>query len=594
MAVNVIIHRGVLNLISESANKITSGFLLGNVTDDKTIIHAVAFCPLEDVQSTVHDLELIQCGGSQICGVVYQSKSEPKESNVKKEVQKLQYLLQEVEAETMVVCHIRKDVSQVTEDNIYLYLPDQSIKKPGVHINEEGPLSDCVIARVRCHIPVTFAWDKENAIWNETLQQEIQTLCNQIQSDSTVFHLATTPVVLTSSSSLGINEAATCSDICDLLEDEFKSKKRKKGQNRGLVAFSFEIYRNCSRPDTSIPSCSPVIKHSQVPFRSVTLSLSVDALAVIDYDTPVLDLHHILASSVCRQLYAMEACLIQHSKGDSFPLPEVFHFNPDGQGTLFTVCFPKGVKEEDLAKERKELHDLLLLPCDRPLFRQGNKYLFPEERNSLGYLINPHVGLPPPKAKDGKVYTVSGLYTYHHYMQDRFDDDKWGCAYRSLQTLVSWFRFQGYTDRPVPTHRDIQQALVDIGDKESNFIGSRRWIGSMEVSYCLDHLIGVTSKILAVNSGAELASRGRELAAHFSTQGTPIMIGGGVLAHTILGVDFNEVTGDIMFLILDPHYTGAEDLKIIQDKGWCGWKGPEFWDKNAHYNLCMPQRPMVI
>jgi Peptidase family C78 len=42
--------------------------------------------------------------------------------------------------------------------------------------------------------------------------------------------------------------------------------------------------------------------------------------------------------------------------------------------------------------------------------------------------------------------------------------------------------------------------------------------------------------------------------------------GGGVLAHTILGVDWNEDTGDVKFLILDPHYTGGEDLKVIQDK----------------------------
>ena len=42
-------------------------------------------------------------------------------------------------------------------------------------------------------------------------------------------------------------------------------------------------------------------------------------------------------------------------------------------------------------------------------------------------------------------------------MQDRFDDNKWGCAYRSLQTLVSWFRLQGYTDKPIPGHKDIQQ-----------------------------------------------------------------------------------------------------------------------------------------
>lgn len=33
----------------------------------------------------------------------------------------------------------------------------------------------------------------------------------------------------------------------------------------------------------------------------------------------------------------------------------------------------------------------------------------------------------------------------------------WGCAYRSLQTLWSWFKLQGYTGLPVPTHREIQQ-----------------------------------------------------------------------------------------------------------------------------------------
>ena len=42
--------------------------------------------------------------------------------------------------------------------------------------------------------------------------------------------------------------------------------------------------------------------------------------------------------------------------------------------------------------------------------------------------------------------------------------------------------------------------------------------------------------------------------------------GGGVLAHTILGVLWSETTGQIKFLILDPHYTGGEDLQVITDK----------------------------
>lgn len=48
--------------------------------------------------------------------------------------------------------------------------------------------------------------------------------------------------------------------------------------------------------------------------------------------------------------------------------------------------------------------------------------------------------------------------------------------------------------------------------------------------------------------------------------------GGGVLAYTLLGVDYNDASGDCAFLILDPHYTGGEDLKKIVNSGWCGWK----------------------
>lgn len=39
-----------------------------------------------------------------------------------------------------------------------------------------------------------------------------------------------------------------------------------------------------------------------------------------------------------------------------------------------------------------------------------------------------------------------------------------------------------------------------------------------------------------------------------------------MLAHTILGVAWSETTGQIRYLILDPHYTGAEDLQVITDK----------------------------
>lgn len=42
------------------------------------------------------------------------------------------------------------------------------------------------------------------------------------------------------------------------------------------------------------------------------------------------------------------------------------------------------------------------------------------------------------------------------------------------------------------------QALVDVGDKEPRFVGSRQWIGSIEVQAVLNQLLGVTSKIMFV------------------------------------------------------------------------------------------------
>ena len=42
------------------------------------------------------------------------------------------------------------------------------------------------------------------------------------------------------------------------------------------------------------------------------------------------------------------------------------------------------------------------------------------------------------------------------------------------------------------------------------------------------------------------------------------MIGGGVLAHTIVGVAFDDATREGRFLILDPHYTCHHNINGIK------------------------------
>lgn len=139
---------------------------------------------------------------------------------------------------------------------------------------------------------------------------------------------------------------------------------------------------------------------------------------------------------------------------------------------------------------------------------------------------------------DGEIALVKGKYKYYHYRQNNMDDEGWGCAYRSLQTLASWFVIQGYAAREVPTFKEIQQCLIDIGDKPASFFNSKQWIGSTEVSFVLDTLLNVTCKILYVSSGEEMGSKGPELLYHFQKHGTPVMIG-EIIVCVIVGIVFS-------------------------------------------------------
>ncbi|GAB2240863.1 hypothetical protein Droror1_Dr00021381 [Drosera rotundifolia] len=287
-----------------------------------------------------------------------------------------------------------------------------------------------------------------------------------------------------------------------------------------------------------------------------------------------------------------------------------YHFCPPGFLLPITVIYELSYGETEIkqVEVRRSLHLRLGLPSDRPLLRVANALGISKgvgaskgsTRKGPYLLRDVHARIPSSGVSGGLVSLVQGSYEYYHYLQESFDDLGWGCAYRSLQTIISWFRLQHYTSLDVPTHREIQQTLVDIGDKDPSFIGSREWIGAIELSYVLDKLLGVICKVMNVRSGAELPEKCRELALHFENQGTPIMIGGGVLAYTLLGVDYNDVSGDCAFLILDPHYTGGEDLKKIVNGGWCGWKkaidskGKSFFLHDKFYNLLLPQRPNMV
>lgn len=397
-------------------------------------------------------------------------------------------------------------------------------------------------------------------------------------------------------------ESLRCSDFCS--SDLFTSP-------HGLqvpvpLKLTLMLHQSMRRGKVSAP-CAEYLPASGGAILRV-LNLNLDAVCLAHHQ---LSIHKAVASLVLPalidQLLAMKDAVLQefseHLKLCSY------HFCPPGFIHPISCIYDISYGESELrtVEHRQMLHRRLGLPMDRPLLRIANTLSFlgvhdtPDGKlQGRSRLSNLHINLPTSSGVvGGHSSIIQGSYEYYHYLQDNINDSGWGCAYRSLQTIISWFRLQHYTTVDVPTHKKIQEVLVDIGDKEPSFTGSQNWIGAIELSFVLDKLLGISSKILNVRSGAELPEKCRELALHFETQGTPIMIGGGVLAYTLLGVDYNDTTGDSAFLILDPHYTGGEDLKSILGGGWCGWKKAvsargEFFLRNKFYNLLLPQRPNTI
>lgn len=340
--------------------------------------------------------------------------------------------------------------------------------------------------------------------------------------------------------------------------------------------------------------CAPILHREKKAGATIRIPIILDALGVIPTSAPATQLMEILKGAVGRQVGDIAAAVLSELKmKESVSAPQVYHFLPPGLGHHISLVYSRAATSAAFEQFRRSVHGSFLLPMDRPLLRRSNAVTFPKPGQKTK-LVNVHRGLETGHGLPGnsvQVALVQGTYAYHHYMQDSFDDDGWGCAYRSLQTLVSWFRLQGYTETEVPSHREVQKCLVDIGDKEAKFIGSKQWIGSTEVGFVLETSCGVQSRFVSVSQGGDLGSKARELLLHFQGQGSPVMVGGGVYAHTILGVAWDEGTGDVAWLILDPHFTGQDDVKTIQGKGWCGWKGPKFWNQTAFYNMCLPQRP---
>jgi Ufm1-specific protease 2 len=240
------------------------------------------------------------------------------------------------------------------------------------------------------------------------------------------------------------------------------------------------------------------------------------------------------------------------------------------------VTIPAGEPESLLNNARFQLQQELGISQNEPILVQSNRVRRPQEEEE-DYKIHERVPLPD---RAENVCLVRGGYTYYHY---GIEDRGWGCAYRSLQTLISWYKKQHLLPEAVgvPSISEIQQTLDEIDDRVHPLFGSQQWIGSVELSLYLGTL-NIPARVIPLSSGRDIASMALELSRHFEHHGSPVMIGGGVKAYTILGIC--QVDREHRFLVLDPHCNS-------NDQGCVAWKKAQFFPKASFHNLCVPLRP---
>ncbi|XLR34687.1 hypothetical protein S83_062587, partial [Arachis hypogaea] len=266
----------------------------------------------------------------------------------------------------------------------------------------------------------------------------------------------------------------------------------EEGDNRPVIgavaAGSGELKFFVLGPSSA--SAVPVAEYipAQDEARLLVMDIKLDVLC---YASKKLPLRHavsrLIIPRLADQLNALQNSMLPNLLGQH-PQIKPYHFTLPHVLHPITVFYELSFGETEMKQVeiRRSLHTRVGLPFDRPLLKIANALDFSklkigglgsqQKGNKFNFTQGCTVGISNSGVKCCFALYLSG----------------WGCAYRSLQTIISWFRLQNYSSIEVPSHREIQQSLVVIGDKDSSFVGTRDWIGAMELTFVLDKLLGAS------------------------------------------------------------------------------------------------------
>ncbi|RLN28043.1 putative Ufm1-specific protease [Panicum miliaceum] len=197
------------------------------------------------------------------------------------------------------------------------------------------------------------------------------------------------------------------------------------------------------------PGTTPVVEYFPAPapasLRLINLKLDILCYSPIDFPVPVA-VSELVIPGLADQMSVMKKIIASEITQQAQLCP--YHFVPPGLHIPVTTIYDTryGEIEEKQSELRKVLHIRLGLPLDRPLLRISDALAF----GGMGKRVKS----TSRNVSGGIMSLIDGSYEYYHYLHDGIDDNGWGCAYRSLQTIVSWYRLQQYSSIDVPSHRD--------------------------------------------------------------------------------------------------------------------------------------------
>jgi hypothetical protein len=201
------------------------------------------------------------------------------------------------------------------------------------------------------------------------------------------------------------------------------------------------------------------------------------------------------------------------------------------------------------------------------------------------------------------VWPIRGKLKYYHYNCDFFDDIGWGCGYRTTQMICAWINEQILNESKhynidniivnnVPSVLDIQRILVESGDKNKEFYGSKEWMGVFDTSIVIDSIYNVPCKIIHCAQG-DLPKYTDSLIEHFRVFSSPIAVGGNVdnSSKGFLGIGTGGSDSKPHFLVTNPHYVaeGLTKKSVLFEDHWIEWRSVDSFESESFYNLCLPQ-----